>query len=375
MLIQCTKKLLDQLDVKPKPQQEEEALFSWHANVLTIFRKKTVVLVNDKNRYVIVLHGLKAKHFKNLDEHIIEAIKNTFRDECIDEKIIEKFINYSKEITYAKTKNRSMVAMLNIPCNVLYRYDELKEDSSIYKSSVSKSVSRYLVGKDYIHPNEEMYKDLENFAGDNIFRCKAIVLKITLDLEKYEVWRRIAIPINDTFRKLHRVIQIAFGWKDYHLHDFYIYGESTSDISINHLGYHKDGYEPIVKLVCDEEAFDYPYDDLEMKLETGIKLSEYMPAKAKYVYDFGDNWQHYIEVEKVIEDYDKNYCVCLEGKGNTPPEDAGGEYGYGEFLEIISDKNHPEYENMLGWGTSQGYEDFDIDNVNKKIKSRYKWDY
>ncbi|MCK5764306.1 MAG: plasmid pRiA4b ORF-3 family protein [Clostridiales bacterium] len=372
MLIQCTKKLLDQLDVKPKLQQEEEALFSWHANLLTVFRRKAVVLVNDKNRYIVVLHGLKAKHFKKLNEHIIEAIRTTFRDECIKEEIIEKFINHSNGINYTKTKNRSMIAKMNKACELLDYHDELLKGSSIYKTNMGIRASQYLVGKDYIHPYEELYKDLEVFAGDTIFRCKAVEIKVTLELEKQEVWRKLIIPTNNTFTKLHKVIQIAFGWQDYHLHDFYIYDESTSDVSINHPGYHKDGYKPIVNIACDEEAFVYKSDDIEMKLETGIRLSDYMPAKIKYVYDFGDNWQHYIEVEKVIEEYDKNYSVCIDGKGNTPPEDVGGEYGYEEFLEIVGDKNNLEYENMLAWGTSQGYEDFDIEKVNKKIKSRYE---
>ena len=36
-------------------------------------------MVNDKNRYVIVLHGLKAKDFKKLDELILQAIRETFQ--------------------------------------------------------------------------------------------------------------------------------------------------------------------------------------------------------------------------------------------------------------------------------------------------------
>src|SRR5699024_8237482 len=77
MLIQCTKKLLDQLKIKPQapPEIEEEKLFSWHANLLTINRRKAVVLVNDSNRYVIVLYGLLARNFKKLDELIFEAIR------------------------------------------------------------------------------------------------------------------------------------------------------------------------------------------------------------------------------------------------------------------------------------------------------------
>jgi len=90
-----------------------------------------------------------------------------------------------------------------------------------------------------------------------------------------------------------------------------------------------------------------------------------------YVYDFGDNWQHYIEVQKIIDNYDRNYAVCIDGEGNAPPEDVGGEYGYDEFLEIISDKNNPEYENMMAWGENQGYKEFDIEEVNKKISLFY----
>ncbi|MCD8509707.1 MAG: hypothetical protein LRY73_07405 [Bacillus sp. (in: Bacteria)] len=65
MLIQCTKKMLDELKRKPEEQVEEEApLTSWHANIITLQRRKTLVLVNDQNRYTVVLHGLKAKDIK-----------------------------------------------------------------------------------------------------------------------------------------------------------------------------------------------------------------------------------------------------------------------------------------------------------------------
>ena len=39
----------------------------WHTNLIRVNRRKAVVLVNDENRYVIILHGLKAKDFKRLD--------------------------------------------------------------------------------------------------------------------------------------------------------------------------------------------------------------------------------------------------------------------------------------------------------------------
>lgn len=377
MLIQCTKKLLDQLHIHPTASADEEPLFSWHANLITVNRRKTVVLVNDKNRYVIVLLGLKAKDFKMLGDHIIQAIRETFREECIKDEIIEQFLNRSAGITYTKTRDRKHVARMNKACELVPGFEDLKLAGSINQSAMSIRISRLLVGDGpnrYIRPGEELYKDLGALAGKPVFACKAAVLKVIMDLGEHDVWRKVVVPWQITFASLHQVLQAAFGWQDYHLHEFYVYGaEKFEDDSLfNHPGYHKEGYKPLVNLVSNEEALAYAGDFVPVKLEAGIKLSEYLPAKIKYIYDFGDNWQHYLEVERVIDDYDKNYPMCLAGAGNTPPEDVGGEHGYEEFLGIIADERHPEYERMLAWGASQGYKDFDFALVNRALRFGYR---
>lgn len=380
MLIQCTKKLLDELNLKPVLDVEEEPLFSWHANIITLSRKKTVVLVNDKNRYIVVLHGLKKNDFKKLDELIIKAIRESFLDECIKNDIIDEFIDHSKEIIYTKTKDKTSVARMNKSCEAVGYYEEPLCNESIVQCALCKKVNRFLVGngKEYITPSEELFKDLEALSGKFIFSCRALVIKVKLDLENYNVWRRIVIPINVTFNNLHKILQATFGWKNYHLHEFYIYEKESddnfhNDIFINHPSYIKEGYRPVVNLVDSEEAFECP-KEIEMKLERNIKLSEYIPKykRMKYNYDFGDNWQHIIEAEEIIEDYDKNYSICLEGEGNTPPEDVGGEGGYEEFLKIINDNSHPEHKSMLAWGEIQGYRNFDIEMVNRELKSGYR---
>lgn len=40
-------------------------------------------------------------------------------------------------------------------------------------------------------------------------------------------------------------------------------------------------------------------------------------------------------LEDVIFDYDKNYVCCIDGHGDAPPEDVGGEGGFEEFIIII----------------------------------------
>jgi hypothetical protein len=153
------------------------------------------------------------------------------------------------------------------------------------------------------------------------------------------------------------------GWQDYHLHDFNIL--TTGPISTERKR-KKDDRKPIVNLVCDEEAFSYDVG-IPMKLEAGELLQDYLPAEIIYNYDFGDGWEHQILFEGVIDNYEWNYPVCLAGEGNTPPEDVGGEGGYEEFLAITSDENHPEYKFMVSWGMRQGYHDFDIEMVNRRL--------
>jgi hypothetical protein len=44
-----------------------------------------------------------------------------------------------------------------------------------------------------------------------------------------------------------------------------------------------------------------------------------------------------------------SYPRCASGARRCPPEDCGGLPGYEEFLEAISNPDHPEHESMLEW--------------------------
>lgn len=118
-------------------------------------------------------------------------------------------------------------------------------------------------------------------------------------LEEHEVYRTLIVPLNRTFSEFHEILQTAFSWKDYHLHEFYILDQTTAvqETNWNHLAFTEEGYKAVLNLVSNEEAFDYP-NDMEIRLEQGIKLSAFIPGcKALiYHYDFGDSWRHKIEV-------------------------------------------------------------------------------
>ncbi|MBS4537874.1 plasmid pRiA4b ORF-3 family protein [Clostridium sp. D2Q-11] len=356
MLIQCTKKLLDELKVKPKLNNENDPIFSWHGNILTLNRRKTVVLVNDKSRYVIVLHGLKAKDFKNFDDIFLQAIRDAFKNEYIKDDVIEEYIERSKGISYSKTSGRTFVGRLNEVCYNAKYFEDLLDNNSIYQKDLSKRLSRDIVSdkkKKYIVPNEELYKNLNELTGKELFSIRAVKLKVTLDLEELSAIRRIIMPLDMTFRQFHKILQTIFEWEDYHNYEFLIF----------------DGYEPLINIVSDEDELDVPVG-MPVKLDKYENLSDYIDKykRIKYIYDYGDEWEHYIEVEEVIDDFNNNHPVCIEGSGEAPPEDVGGYPGYREFLSIISDENHPNHSEMKSWGIMQGYKEFNIDMMNRKLK-------
>ncbi|WP_195430332.1 plasmid pRiA4b ORF-3 family protein [Clostridium sp. D46t1_190503_E9] len=205
-----------------------------------------------------------------------------------------------------------------------------------------------------------------------------IAYKIKIELRDSEplIYRRVIVPSNISFEKLHNIIQISMGWRNSYLYDFNIKEENlrvTCDKEAI------SEYELYSKLKLNEKndpnGFIKNMLKIKPKLSSEVNVDYYLTKskKIEYVYDFGDYWKHDIIVEEVIEDYINDYPKCIEAEGNCPPEDIGGIEEYMEFLEVINDKNHPDYENVALWASKQNYkEGFDIESVNilmKEIKN------
>lgn len=103
MQICCTKKLLESISVTPEEHFNIDPLFSWHADVFTIDRRKTVVLVNDKNRYAVILYDLRAKDFKNFGSIFVELGLYSKRPEWTQpENLDALFIGISEIVDNSK---------------------------------------------------------------------------------------------------------------------------------------------------------------------------------------------------------------------------------------------------------------------------------
>ncbi len=70
----------------------------------------------------------------------------------------------------------------------------------------------------------------------------------------------------------------------------------------------------------------------------------------RYVYDFGDGWDHTIKLEKIVPAIEgEPTLLLLEAAGRCPPEDCGGPSGYERLLQILADPEDEEHEEMLTW--------------------------
>lgn len=183
---------------------------------------------------------------------------------------------------------------------------------------------------------------------------KIYQIKVNLRYSKPPIWRRLLVSGNATLFDLHKIIQIAMGWTNSHLHQFIIGDEYYSIPS-------PEDWEPVI----DERKY---------------RLAKIAPAEASkfiYEYDFGDSWEHEIVVEKILAlDPQAKVPSCLKGKRACPPEDVGGVWGFGEFLAAMKDPKHEEHESYLEWWGGQfDPEALDLDEINQGLENRDQIDW
>jgi hypothetical protein len=184
----------------------------------------------------------------------------------------------------------------------------------------------------------------KRIAGNSI-----ISLKVTLHGTRPPVWRRLLMPGAMTLGDLHDAIQAAMGWHDCHLHAFDIDGRQYGD-------------RRTVDDVADENRLT-----LDGLLKSGV-------ARFGYTYDFGDNWEHVVVIEKRAPALAATgYPACVAGKRNCPPEDCGGVWGYRDLLAILADPAHPEHAEQMEWvGGEFDPEEFAIELANTILAARFR---
>ncbi len=176
------------------------------------------------------------------------------------------------------------------------------------------------------------------------------IYQIKLSLKDVEpiVWRRFQVPGSYSLNKLHKVIQVLMDWSEYHIYEFKV----------------------------DDMAYGIPDDECYYNLKDArrYKLNKVLieGRNILYTYDFGDNWESILEIEKAeMSDLELKHPLCLAGKQAAPPEDTGGPWGYTDLLKLLGtplseDENEKELRAWVGEDFDPGY--FDLEETNLILK-------
>ncbi len=178
-------------------------------------------------------------------------------------------------------------------------------------------------------------------AHNIIVQIKIKLLGVT----KPPVWRRVQLRADTRLDQLHEILQAALGWENYHLH----------------------------ALSFGEAQFGPRDPDLALDFadERKITLGELtdIGARLRYTYDFGDDWEHEILVEDLLDPApDTHYPNLVAAKGACPPEDCGGRWGYADLKAILADPSDEQHQEMLEWlGLENGSEFVPNDTIDYEL--------
>lgn len=195
-------------------------------------------------------------------------------------------------------------------------------------------------------------------------REDVVTYRVRIDLvgTKPPLWRRLELASDLLLHDVHDIIQTAFGWTDSHLHRF----------ARGRQYFHEDAEYYLCPFEVEQGESGVPEHEVrldEVLVEAGDTLF--------YNYDFGDDWQHTIKLEAVLDRSDTApRAICTGGRRPGPAEDCGGVHGY-ELIAAATDPTHSdhseataEYAHVFGDDADPGSFEptpFDPDDLNMAL--------
>ena len=364
MQLGCTKKLRDFIGRDgTAPESTADSFYCWSASLVTVNRRKVIVVMHDDSQCGFILYGVTQKTLKNLEDMLLQGMRQMLERAHLTPQIIEHYLaDCRKQILFTSTRNRSVVARLNGYCERVQIFDALIRPGAIHQTHMLSWLNRYLVrqGEEYLEPYEILYAGLRQHYPEQEILC---VPMVTLDVALLETAcvRRIQIPKYSTLEQLHRTVQNAFAWQEEHLHCFFS----------------EEGKR--MEAMCPDYAFLAEEDEWG-QMDTGmmerfVTLEDVFQNRKSifYVYDYGDDWRHRISLvgEEIKTAFEPVRCVLATGI--APPEDCGGPSGYQELRRILQNPRDEEYEETKAWAEDMGWQEVNLDHINQRLQKVFNF--
>ena len=167
---------------------------------------------------------------------------------------------------------------------------------------------------------------------------KAYILKLSFEDISPLIWRRVILPADVTFNRLHETIQYVTNFQSGQS-PYHSFAVEIEDTFITNNASILDEYK------------GKKYGGKVVKQPVRMKIDSFLQKHGSFIYnyDFGDDWKIRVVLEETVEDYYFGYPTLLDGEGTAPPEDVGGPSGFESFKNIIGDPTHPDYKTTVEW--------------------------
>lgn len=335
MLLQCTKIMQNKLNKSNIHYVDahgyEHDFHTWHVHMITITRRKVIVLMNNSTRYPVIIYRPTDADLKHPEKLFRNAIAEALLEEGFNREVVEK---YTQEVfEFSSSHNMSHVSKLNALCQeIRNHYVGCFEPTSICQPRLSVLLSHQAqnYGRRIHMPWLKMLQQLSlnnDSLADKLINTVTYQLKVSLDFQHATVMRSFTIPAHYTFHQLHMVIKVLFQWPAAMQHTFLL-----DDISIN------DGS------IAGQVGL----------LDTQIRLFEYMEKVKSCCYQ--NVWKHRIELEGIIEAGHRPCPYLIEREGIRPPLNVRTEKSYLEYLKIINNPKSKRYRKLKAENAGERYE-------------------
>jgi len=336
----------------PPELQGLPPLSTWYADVFNFNRRKCLVFYNPGTGYGMVAAYVTKKRIANLSQELLRTYQDALKDDGVSPEKIKELLTAVANPVFCRTSDRKARAHV---VHVIRDAEFSMWRSVMNDPAALERAAHIMIAHGFGGPIGDPLKAFNEIIGEVLQRrlrfgalhrdmCQVLVTIQEIDPP---IWRRILIPSELKLDRSHLIIQGALGWTNSHLHIFRAGGKAF-------------------------EAIYDKSDEYEGSDETQIGLYDLLTmggGAADYVYDFGDHWQHTIQLEERILFEQPRVPTCLAGERACPPEDVGGIGGYERMLRVLADPTDDEYESFIEW-LPENYspEAFSVDSANEGIR-------
>lgn len=143
-LIRCTAKLIKEMGLKSSDlvenQPKSPVLGQWHANLISINRRKSVLFVNDRVLVNFIVPDVPRAQIKKLDVMFRGTFQCILSDEGFAPGVVTKIMGEYSKIGFAKSNSRNVLGSMN---DLALHYEtSIRESGGPHSAEVPRIIAR-----------------------------------------------------------------------------------------------------------------------------------------------------------------------------------------------------------------------------------------